>query len=125
MTKPQVVTSNPLEVAARALHAFTLSHYQLSYPDGPPTAWDDLSEEGRQASRLLARKAAEAAAFEDFYAFTTLAQDLAGIPVPAAHEDTERTRGARAEYAIVQSLTRVEFNNPEVQAEIGREGGEQ
>lgn len=125
MTKPQVVTSNPLEVAARALHAFTLSHYQLSYPDGPPTAWDDLSEEGRQATRVLAKKAAEAATFEDFYAFTTLAQNLAGIPVPAAHDDTERTRGARAQYAIVQSLTRIEFGDTDVQADIGRKDGEQ
>lgn len=120
MTKPQVVSANPLEVAARALHAFTLLHQEVSHPDWAPTAWDDLSEQARRSSRDLAKRAAEAATFEDFYAFTTLAEKLAGWSYPAADEDTERTRGVRAQYALVQSLTRIELSDPEAEAEEQR-----
>ena len=108
MTNPKVLTPDALLVAARALHEIALAHYSITMPDSPATLWADLSEPSRRSYQVLAQKAAEAPTFEDFYAFTTLAEGLAGLGHPFADEDTERTRGARAQYALVRHLTSIE-----------------
>lgn len=101
-------TENAMEGAARLLHGLTQAHYDVAYPDTGQPSWSDLTEETRRSYRVVAQKASEADSFEDFYAFTTMAERLAGLEYPAAEEDTERSRGAKAQYHLVQHLTRIE-----------------
>ena len=103
------MTTEAAEAAARALHHLTVLHYSISAPGSPVTGWDDLSDQAKHSYRSLAEKASEAPTFEEFYAFTTLTERLMGRDYPDAADDTERTRGARAQYYLVQHLTRVEF----------------
>jgi hypothetical protein len=118
----------PLELAARALHeAVILPFHHIQEGQDPVDSgryrnWFDLPEEGREVYRRKARKAAESATFAEYYDWVTLAERLApedslyvaknGRP-PAHDEDTERTRGHRAEYYLVQHLLRVEDPAPE------------
>jgi hypothetical protein len=97
-----------MEAAAQALHSLTEAHYSVTMPDARTSPWSDLSEQARRSYLGLAQKASEADSFEDFYAFTTMAERLAGLEYPAAEEDTERSRGAKAQYHLVQHLTRIE-----------------
>ncbi|MFK8851250.1 hypothetical protein [Streptomyces sp. Ac-502] len=106
-------TPEALEVVARALHAFTLAHHHIQdgrspLDDGRFKTWDQLPEQGRRAARWKAQKASESVTFADFYAWTTLAERQMGHDVPAADSDTERTRGARAEYYLAQHLMRID-----------------
>jgi hypothetical protein len=108
MNSCQTPVNSVLEVAAQVLHSLTTAHHAIDAPDRPQISWNDLDEPTRRSYRILAQKAAEASSFEDFYAFTTLAESLAGLAYPDAEEDTERTRGARAQYYLVQHLTCIE-----------------
>ncbi|MEU5742068.1 hypothetical protein ABZ784_29255 [Streptomyces tendae] len=82
-------------------------------PDTPLPSWSDLPEPARRSYRVLAQKAAESATFDDFYAFTTLAERLAGLSYPDASHNTERTRGARAQYHLVKFLGSLETGDSE------------
>lgn len=107
------MTTTALEVAARMLHELTLSHHHIE--DGHPPldggryqAWQDLSEPSRRAYRWKAQKAVESPTFEDFYGWMTLAERMSKQDVPGPSGDTERTRGHRAEYYLIQHLLRID-----------------
>lgn len=106
-----------IEIAARALHEGTLLpflHIQNGSTSGYST-WENLGEGGRRSTITKVRKALEAPTFDDYYAWLTLPERLAGsgfVAVhgqpPAADADTERTRGHRAEYYLIQHLLRID-----------------
>lgn len=112
------VPAEPLKMAAQAMYEATMRpflHLQSGRPVGEP--WEQLSEGYRSSYLWKVRKASESETFADYYAWMTLTERVAdphsafaaerGQP-PAADEDTERTRGHRAEYYLVQHLLRVE-----------------
>ncbi|MDX3232886.1 hypothetical protein [Streptomyces sp. ME19-01-6] len=102
---PNPVLTAREEAAARMLHEAEREHGQLIY-GSPMASWGDATEGSRRSKRSIVAKAR--GSFEDFYAFMTLAERQAGIQVPSVHEDTERVRGHRMQYAIVQHFTQVE-----------------
>ncbi|MFC7794652.1 hypothetical protein [Streptomyces cinereoruber] len=115
---PSVAPAAALEVAARALHEGTLLaflHIQNGNTDGYPS-WEDSTEGARQATIAKVRKALESPTFDDYYAWLTLPERLLGDSgfiathgqPPAADDDTERTRGHRAEYYLIQHLLRID-----------------
>ncbi|MFH9425962.1 hypothetical protein [Streptomyces sp. NPDC017529] len=106
-------THEALEVVARTLHVFTLAHHHIQdgrppLDDGRFKTWDQLPEGARRATRWKAQKASELATFAAFYAWTTFIERQMGQDVPAADSNTERTRGTRAEYYLVQHLMRID-----------------
>jgi hypothetical protein len=112
------VPAETLKVAAQAVYEATLRpflHIQSGHPTGDP--WERLAEGDQNSYLWKVRKAIESETFADYYAWMTLAERLAGPnsafaverdQPPAAEEDTERTRGHRAEYYLVQHLLRVD-----------------
>jgi len=106
-----------LEVAARALHEGTLLpfiHIQNGNTTGYPS-WEESTEGTRQATIVKVRKALDSPTFADYYDWLTLAERLAGPSYaerngqpPAATDDTERTRGHRAEYYLIHHLLRAD-----------------
>lgn len=105
--------THDLDIAARALHDLTLAscHIQDGRPpfdEGRYKPWEELPEASRRSSRWLAAKALASETFSEFYDWTTLIERQYGHEYPAADSDTERTRGARAQYYLVQHLLRIE-----------------
>ncbi|MFD3336049.1 hypothetical protein ACFWV1_25895 [Streptomyces sp. NPDC058700] len=106
-----------LEVAARALHGSTLLGF-LQIQNGNTVgfrSWEDSTEASRQATIAKVRRALDSPTFDDYYAWLTLPERLAGPGYmarhgqpPAASDDTERTRGHRAEYYLVHHLLRID-----------------
>ncbi|MFJ6238885.1 hypothetical protein ACIQH0_32940 [Streptomyces griseus] len=112
------IPAETLTVAARAMYEATMRpflHIQSGRPVGEP--WEQLTEHHQGTYLVKVRKALESETFADYYAFLTLPERLLGpgsafeaehgCP-PEADEDTERTRGHRAEYHLVQHLLRVD-----------------
>lgn len=111
MTLPTTPTA--LDVAARALHDFGMSHHHIHegrdpLEGGRYSTWEDTTEQTRRSTRWIAQKALESATFDDFYAWLTLTERMTGQVVPDASSDTERTRGARAQYYLIQHLLRID-----------------
>ncbi|MFJ6069054.1 hypothetical protein ACIQHU_39195 [Streptomyces tendae] len=113
MTTSTPALNNAMEIAAQSLHHMAEAHTRATTPDTLLPAWNDIPEPARRSYRVLAQKAAESATFDDFYAFTTLAERLAGLSYPDASHDTERTRGARAQYHLVKFLGSLETGDSE------------
>ncbi|MFJ8677223.1 hypothetical protein [Streptomyces sp. NPDC093589] len=106
-------TPAALDIAARTLHDFTLAHLHIQdgvppLEDGRYKPWDEATESARRSRVWLAQKALDLATFDEFYQWTTLAERQMGHEVPDASSDTERTRGARAQYYLVQHLLRID-----------------
>jgi hypothetical protein len=107
------IPAETLKMAAQTMYEATMRpflHIQAGHPVGEP--WDQLAEGDHNSYVWKTRKALESATFADYYAWMTLPEQLSpnsglGQP-PAANEDTERTRGHRAEYYLVQHLLRVD-----------------
>ncbi|MFF6866645.1 hypothetical protein [Streptomyces ardesiacus] len=113
MTTSTTALNNAMEIAAQSLHHMAEAHTRATTSDASLPSWNDLTEPARRSYRVLAQKAAEAATFDNFYAFTTLAERLAGLSYPDASHDTERTRGARAQYHLVKFLGSLEAGDSE------------
>ncbi|MFI7096846.1 hypothetical protein [Streptomyces lydicus] len=102
-----------IEIAAEALHDFELAHHHIQegrppLEDGRYKSWAAMPESARRSNRWLAQKALSSDTFEEFYGWTTLAERQMGHEVPEAGSDTERTRGARAQYFLLQHLLRID-----------------
>lgn len=112
------IPAEPLAMAARAMYEATMRpflHIQSGHPAGDP--WDQLTEQHQGTYLWKARKAIESETFADYYAWMTLPERVLGPDSafvaergcpPEPDEDTERTRGHRAEYHLVQHLLRVD-----------------
>ncbi|MFH8581625.1 hypothetical protein [Streptomyces zaomyceticus] len=111
------VPTAALEVAARALHEGTLLPF-LHIQNGNTTgyrSWEDSTEGDRRATMAKVRKALDSPTFDDYYDWLTLPERIAGPGYiarygqpPTASDDTERTRGHRAEYYLVHHLLRAD-----------------
>ncbi|MFI1161366.1 hypothetical protein [Streptomyces sioyaensis] len=116
-----------IDIAARALHDLTLAHHHIE--DGRPPvgenrykAWEDLPDSARRSNRWLAQKALNSESFGEYYGWTTLAERQMGHEVPDTSSDTERTRGARAQYYLLQHLLHIDGATLSVEPEPARSG---
>ena len=112
------IPAETVTMAARAMYEATMRpflHIQSGRPAGEP--WEQLTEQHQRTYLWKVRKALESETFADYYAWMTLPERMLGpgsgfeaehgCP-PVADEDTERTRGHRAEYHLIQHLLRVD-----------------
>ncbi|MGW1814141.1 hypothetical protein ACWCQM_11345 [Streptomyces sp. NPDC002125] len=112
------IPAETLQMAAQAMYEATMRpflHIQAGHPVGEP--WDQLTEGDHNSYAWKTRKALESETFADYYAWMTLPERQLGPDSgfvaergwpPSSDEDTERTRGHRAEYYLVQHLLRVD-----------------